>query len=301
MSDTTTIKLNNNMQLVRTADGYWSCHPLPSAEDLQEHYNNKYYSSSENKKQYSYEYTPEELEHKSLSAKEALRFAPPNGRTLFELGVGEGFLLNHFVEEGWDAHGIDFTDDGLKRFFPALLNRLSTGDAYRLLDEYCESGDTFDMVVCANVLEHVLNPVTLLTRIKGILTQNGVCRISVPNDGSWLQDEAVRRGLAKPHFYVTPPEHLHYFSADSLRKLFARCGLHVVDILAEFPIDMFLLNPDTCYTQDKDKGRNCHFARVAFELGLWRQSIEQLIEFRRGCAAAGVGRNLIVYATPNGN
>jgi SAM-dependent methyltransferase len=212
--------------------------------------------------------------------------------------VGEGFLLNHFVEKGWDACGVDFTNHGIKHFFPDLLNRVVTGDAYRLLDEYCETGTGFDMVVCANVLEHVLDPVALLNRLKRILNKGGICRISVPNDGSWLQEEIVNRGFAKPHFYLAPPEHLHYFTVDSLRNVFHRCGFDVVDILGEFPIDLFLLNADSCYTQDGSKGRNCHFARVAFEMGLWRQSIGKVIDFRRGCAAAGVGRNLVVYATP---
>jgi SAM-dependent methyltransferase len=300
MSDTGIIELGDNLQLVRAPDGYWSCQPLPTPETLKKHYNDKYYGvSSEKGQQYSHEYTTEELEHKTLNAREALQFAPAGSKTLFELGVGEGFLLNHFVENGWDARGIDFTDAGLRKFFPKLLDRLATGDAYRLLDEYCDAGMGFDMVVCVNVLEHVLDPVVLLSRLKEILNDGGVCRISVPNDGSWLQDEVVKRKCAKPHFYLTPPEHLHYFTAGSLRRLFKRCGFDVIDILGDFPIDIFLLNPDTCYTIDNSKGRNCHFARVAFELGLWRQSTEKLIDFRKGCGAAGVGRNLIVYATPS--
>jgi hypothetical protein len=51
--------------------------------------------------------------------------------------------------------------------------------------------------------------------------------------------------------------------------------------------------------RDRAKGRNCHFVRVAFEMGLWTQrSLEAVVEFRRGCARAGIGRNQTVYARP---
>ena len=70
-------------------------------------------------------------------------------------------------------------------------------------------------------------------------------------------------------------------------------------MLAEFPVDLFLLNPDSNYAADPAKGRNGHFARVAFEMGLWRQGIEAVIAFRKGCAAGGLGRNLAAYARPD--
>lgn len=299
MADKETLSVDGGQELVRSPDGYWSIRPLPTREALEKHYNDKYFELSDKDGPYSYSYTPEELEHKSLNAAEAMWFAPKGRHRFFEIGVGEGFFLRYFVDHGWDARGVDFTDDGLRAFFPDLLDRLVTGDAYQLLDEYCKQRADFDLVVCANVLEHVLDPVTFLTKLRSILSDGGICRISVPNDGSWLQEEVIKQGYAKPHYFLCPPEHLHYFTVHSLQRLFERCGFDVLDILGEFPIEVFLLNPDSCYTQESGKGRNCHFARVAFELGLWRQSIEQVIAFRRGCAAAGVGRNLVVYARPS--
>ena len=123
-------------------------------------------------------------------------------------------------------------------------------------------------------------------------------RLVAPNDGSWLQHEVVQRGLADAEFWVNAPEHLSYFDAPSLRRVLENNGWVVADLLSEFPVDLFLLNPDSAYTRDKTKGRNCHFARVAFETALWRRSLDELMTFRRGCAAAGVGRDLVAYARP---
>src|SRR5262249_47155153 len=159
----------------------------------------------------------------------------------------------------------------VRAFFPHLADKLMLGDAFALLDETIASGERFDLVVCNNVLEHVIDPMGLLDRLRAIMKPNGLVRISVPNDGSWLQGEVVRRGHAAEAYWLAPPDHLNYFNTDTVRAAMAAHGWEVVEHLGEFPVDIFLLNPDTNYMADRSKGRNCHFVRVAFEMGLWKE------------------------------
>ncbi len=286
--------------LVRHEDGYFEVAAKPDAETLAAYYRDKYYGARDGRSQYAHGYTDEELEHKRLSAAEAEAeavAARPPGR-LLEIGVGEGFSLDYFAGRGWDVRGIDFTDDGLRPFFPELADRLQTGDAFALLDAAIDAGEVYDLVICNNVVEHVIDPFGLLTRLRRLVAPGGLMRLAAPNDGSWLHRLIVERGMAKPDFWVNAPEHLSYFTADSLTRLMQRAGWKVEHLLAEFPVDLFLLNPDTAYTVEPTKGRNCHFVRIAFEMGLWREGIDKVVAFRRGCAAAGVGRNLGAYARP---
>ena len=122
--------------------------------------------------------------------------------------------------------------------------------------------------------------------------------MQVPNDGSWLHHAVVARGAAEPEFWVHVPDHLNYFTAPSLTRLLDRCGWQVADLLGDFPIEIFLLNPDSGYERDRKKGKNCHLARLAFEQSLRSKSMDQFVEFRRGCARAGIGRNMIAYIRP---
>jgi SAM-dependent methyltransferase len=290
------------MQLAQRPEGYFEIEPRPTPEELAAYYRDKYFGATHGGTPYAHGYTPEELEHKQLQPAETelVWGARPPGRML-EVGVGEGFTLDYFAGRGWDARGLDFTDDGIREFFPDLASKLTVGDAFALLDQAIAAGETYDLLVCNNVLEHVIDPMGLLDRLRAIVAPGGLLRIAAPNDGSWLQDRIVARGHGGPQFWLAPPDHLNYFNTDTLPRALEAHRWQVVEHLGEFPVDIFLLNPDTNYLRDKSLGRNCHFTRVAFEMGLWRErSLEAVVEFRRGCARAGVGRNQTIYARPAG-
>jgi len=285
--------------LRRKPEGYFEIEPRPTSVELAAYYRGKYFGSRDGSTPYAHGYTAEELEHKQLQPAETeWIWARPAGR-LLEVGVGEGFNLDYFLQRGWDAKGLDFTDDGLQEFFPHLAERVMLGDAFALLDDVIARAERFDLVICNNVLEHVIDPMGLLTRLRALMAPDGLLRVAVPNDGSWLQDQIVERGLGRPQFWLAPPDHLNYFNTDSLPRALVAHGWEVVEHLAEFPIDIFLLNPDNDYLRDKAKGRRCHFARVSFEMGLWKQrSLDAVIAYRRACALAGIGRNQTIYARP---
>jgi len=283
------------MNLIKNHFGYYEISPKPKPDYLKSYYNNKYFGNPETRNQFSYNYTDEELAHKNIAGDEAIHYVPNKGRRLFEIGFGEGFFIRYFHKRGWVVKGVDFTDEGLMKYHPELKNQVIVGDLFEIIDDVLGGGEKYDLVACNNILEHVVNPCELLGKIKSLLTDDGVCRIVVPNDGSLLQHEIVRRGYAESNFWVRSPDHLNYFTIASLKEILCHMGFQILDLLADFPIDLFLFNADSNYQRNDAQGRNCHFARVMFETTLHKQSLNTLIEFRRGCARAGVGRDIIVY------
>jgi 2-polyprenyl-3-methyl-5-hydroxy-6-metoxy-1,4-benzoquinol methylase len=281
--------------LIENGLGFYEVFPKPSAHYLRHYYNNKYYGTDKVNNQYNHNYTEDELIHKQIESFEALQYLPGEVGRLIEIGFGEGFFLDHFHSLGWQISGVDFTCDGLFKYHPHLKDKVLVGDVFESIEALIVENKKYDLVICNNVLEHVIDPLVLLNHIRKLLAPGGMARIVVPNDGSWLQQEIVNRDLAANDYWVCPPDHLNYFTVTSLSKTLRSSEFDIVDILGSFPIDFFLLNPDTNYQQTPGLGRNCHFARVAFEVALFRQSIQNLIEFRRGCAKAGIGRDLVVY------
>ena len=58
---------------------------------------------------------------------------------------------------------------------------------------------------------------------------------------------------------------MSYFTQDSLKKLILHCGLNVIDLLGDFPIDFFLFNESSNYLLDSKNGKNCHKARIRLD------------------------------------
>ena len=281
------------MELIRNRLGYLEVHPKPTADELERHYNDRYFGGE--KSTYRAEYPKEELLHRRIPSLEAERFAPERAKSVLDLGCGEGFVLDHFARRGWEVEGADFTLDGIELFFPHLAARVRVGNVFRTIEALNREGRRYDLVFCNNVLEHVIHPLELLEGVQELLAPAGVCRVVVPNDDSLIQREAVRSGVATQSFWVCPPDHLNYFDSQSLPRTLAAAGLRLRALLSEFPIDLFLLNPATNYLQEPSKGPGCHRARRQLENALVGESIDKLIRFREGCAAAGIGRNLIAY------
>jgi 2-polyprenyl-3-methyl-5-hydroxy-6-metoxy-1,4-benzoquinol methylase len=281
--------------LIQNKLGFYEVSPKPSPEVLKQYYNDKYYGTEKINNQYNYDYTNDEILHKQIESLETIFYLNGKVGSLLEIGFGEGFFLNHFHSLGWQINGIDFTVDGLRQHHSHLIKEITVDDIFEAIESLIDNNIKYDLVVCNNVLEHVIDPLSLLAQIYQLLTPEGIIRLVVPNDYSWVQKEIVERGCAEDNYWVCPPDHLNYFTVNSLSNILSYSKFDIIDILGTFPIDFFLLNPDTNYQKNPLLGRNCHFAKVAFETALVKQSIEQSIEFRRGCAKANVGRDLVVY------
>ena len=88
----------------------------------------------------------------------------------------------------------------------------------------------FDVIVFADVLEHVSDPASLLELASRHLTPNGIVLVSTPNVAHWT----VRTALLRGHFDYQPmgimdATHLRWFTSRTIRRVFESVGLDVVD------------------------------------------------------------------------
>lgn len=287
------------MKIELSKSGYYHANPKPSEEELAAYYQANYV---ENKLQNSREYTDAEIEHKSLGCKEAQfvvsRQSISTGSFL-DIGCGEGFYLKHFSDLGWSVTGLDYSMSGVTKNFPYLANCVCPGDVLTSVKKLILEEKKFQLITLNHVLEHVTNPDGIIQDIKSLLTDNGVLRVSVPNDYSFLQKHLLENQYVNKEYWICLPDHLNYFNSDSARDFMIKSGFKVQELLAEFPIELFLLHSATNYVNDTSVGKDCHYARVEAENLLARESIDKLIAFRRGCGAAGLGRAITLYCTLN--
>ena len=81
------------------------------------------------------------------------------------------------------------------------------------------------------VLEHVYNPIKVLTKISSIISPKGIMIALVPN----LNSRALKiLGISTPT--LDPRGHIHYFTDESINKAASIAGMKVIDKFGELPI-----------------------------------------------------------------
>ena len=72
--------------------------------------------------------------------------------SLLDAGCGLGKLVTQAAADGIDAHGVDFA---LSESLTAVAKEMPSGQFTRADLESLDLGRAFDVVVCADVLEHI--------------------------------------------------------------------------------------------------------------------------------------------------
>jgi 2-polyprenyl-3-methyl-5-hydroxy-6-metoxy-1,4-benzoquinol methylase len=292
--------MTKSYTLVTHPDGWRRVEPLPTADELKAFYADEYFQASHGT--YASDYSAAERAHRDLVASTLLYAADSaracGGGRLLEVGCGEGWLLAAAQAAGFDVIGLDFSDDGLKRFHPHLVSATTFGDAFENLERLIEANAQFDVVVMEHVLEHVLDPEQLLKRLTRLIAPRGVCAITVPNDFSPLQLAARAAGQVDRDFWLAPPQHLNYFEAASLTAFLARLGYETRLAYASFPIDWYLMHPGSNYIADPAAGKPAHQARMAIDLVLAERGMPAYLTLGQALFGVGAGRSLTVIAAP---
>ena len=282
--------------------GYYSVIDIPSETDLQSFYNEKYFQNS--KGSYQTDYSSDELlffRNKIMQRLAAGNEISNQKRGKFlDVGCGEGFALSTLKGQGWDVCGIDYSSYGTDVHNPDCSKFLKIGDFTSLANEFVSAQEEFDLIWLINVLEHAREPEVILKHLKDILAPGGVIAITVPNDFSELQKLFLSNGLVDSPYWIAPPEHLHYFTAESLKALVGKSGFQCGDMLADFPIDWFIANEESNYISKKSAGKGAHTARLAIENLMAEKPVDQINRFYRELANLGLGRGITAFLTVRG-
>jgi SAM-dependent methyltransferase len=289
----------NDARLVRHALGFLQIADMPSAEELQAYYAERYFQTAQGC--YEITYSEDELRYFDvLIERKAHAIAGIRGETpgtMLDVGCGEGFAMAWFARHGWAVEGLDPSRAGLAAMNPDMAEFADFGDVFQLLDERIRQGRSYDLVWMTNVLEHVVDPVALLNTLGALVAAGGVLVITVPNDGSAFQEMLLDAGHIPERFWIAPPDHLAYFDHVSLRAITAATGWECRDVSADFPIDFFLLHEGSNYVRDRTAGKAAHRARIAMELLLADQPIAKVNDYYRAMAEVGLGRQLSAVLT----
>lgn len=139
--------------------------------------------------------------------------AQPGGK-LLEVGCGSGQMLARMRDQGWEVRGVDFD--------PEAVNTASARGLDVRLGSLASQGfaaNQFDVVVMSHVIEHVHDPLELLTQAHQVLKPGGTLVVLTPNNQSlwhrWFQSNWMS---------LDPPRHLHLFNRATMERLVGQAG-----------------------------------------------------------------------------
>lgn len=138
----------------------------------------------------------------------------PTGR-LLEVGCGNGKRLARLQALGWDVMGQEVDPIASEYVRKTRSIRVHMGPL-----ETMEVSEKYDVVIMSHVIEHVHDPVALLTICcNRMLKDNGLLVLLTPNAASYGHRKfgATWRGLE-------PPRHLHLFTCETLIQISQKSG-----------------------------------------------------------------------------
>lgn len=191
--------------------GLMRLNPQPTDEELSDIYSSDYFPFSGDSEGQIHAC---ELKAKTadgyLDLLESYVGKPLTGQ-LLEVGCGHGDFLERAVTRGLSVTGVEYSAHSVEVASKKLGNRgkIVIGEISQMID----SGDQFDFIVFADVLEHVRNPREYLKDVHTLLKKDGVAMAIVPSLDS------VSARLMKSKWVEFKPEHLWYFSTATLTKL----------------------------------------------------------------------------------
>ena len=145
----------------------------------------------------------------------------PPGRVL-DLGCGSGLVAAELRKKGHYVVGVDAAPE------PATAGRvdkLVAADLDAGLPAEAASEGPFDIVVAADVLEHLRAPDTLLREVHSVCTPDTILVASIPNIAHWYP--RLRIGLGRfdyDHRGILDATHMRFFTWRSFKALAYRAG-----------------------------------------------------------------------------
>lgn len=159
---------------------------------------------------------------------ELLPLVPKNAKRILELGCGEGAFARTMLaaSPGTEYWGVEADRSAAVRAMPALhkvLDLPAEQALTRLPDEH------FDLLICNDVLEHLVDPGAVLAALRSKLTAQGRLFLSIPNvrflpvllELLWKKDWQYQDAG------VLDRTHLRFYTEKSLRRLVEQAGYRI--------------------------------------------------------------------------
>jgi O-antigen biosynthesis protein len=162
-------------------------------------------------------------------------------RNVLELGCGAGATGREVKRQHPDVTywGIEL-DPAAAAEARGVLDHVLTGNIEQInLEHYGVPKHSFDVIICADVLEHLYDPWTVVSSFHEYLTLGGRVAASIPN----VQNVRLLQNLVAGRWAYTSQglldaTHLRFFTLHEIGEMFVKNGFQIEQIISSCDADM---------------------------------------------------------------
>jgi 2-polyprenyl-3-methyl-5-hydroxy-6-metoxy-1,4-benzoquinol methylase len=147
-------------------------------------------------------------------------------KRVLDVGCSTGYLAERLQQRGATVVGIDL-DERAAELARRFCEAVYVGDIETM--ELPFEPESFDAIVCGDLIEHLRDPESALQRLRPLLRPSGRLALSTPNIANW----AMRLSLLFGRFRYTEwglldRTHTHFFTRKTLRECLEAAGYRLV-------------------------------------------------------------------------
>jgi len=152
---------------------------------------------------------------------------PPNSKVL-EFGCASGFMSREMVKRlNCTIVGVEL-DHEAAQLAVQWCDRVLVGDAMKMDFPSLLGNEKFDVILFADVLEHLYHPWLILQKVKPFLSENGAVVCSIPN----IAHGSIRLSLLGGEFFyrnigLLDDTHIRFFTLETTRLMFENNGYFI--------------------------------------------------------------------------
>jgi 2-polyprenyl-3-methyl-5-hydroxy-6-metoxy-1,4-benzoquinol methylase len=143
--------------------------------------------------------------------------------SILDIGCSSGAFLESMKGPDWQLSGIEMSAETAKRAAARTGGYIFAGD---IMDAPF-APQSFDVITCFDVLEHVYDPRKVLAKVAEWLKPGGIYYVLVPNI-----DSGEARAFKTYWYGLELPRHLSHFSPESLGRLAKSAKLEIASLEA---------------------------------------------------------------------
>lgn len=144
---------------------------------------------------------------------------PQKGR-LLDIGAATGYFVQLAKERGWQASGVELSEHA-----SSVARSRGLDVVQGTFEQHADRFQGLDAVSMWDLVEHLRDPYPFFKRLHGVVAPGGVIMFATPES-----DCRFARALGRWWTLLAPPQHIHYFSAKSIRECLDDAGFEIIDV-----------------------------------------------------------------------